>query len=239
MLRKSVDFRQITDLFKGTFHASPVAIQEKLFKIKAYIFDWDGIFNNGMKDDKGSSPFSEVDAMGTNLLRFSHFLRKGANPSVAVVTGEKNNATFTFASREHFHAVYYSMKSKKESLQHLCAAHDIEAHEVAFFFDDVLDFSVAESCGLRIMINRACNPLLIDYAVRNNYVDYITAADGGNHGLREAAELLTGLSERYDDTITERMHFSEHYREYLDQRNIPTPSFYTMVNSEITERNPQ
>jgi 3-deoxy-D-manno-octulosonate 8-phosphate phosphatase (KDO 8-P phosphatase) len=239
MLRKSVDFRQITDLFKGTFLASPVAIQEKLFKIKAYIFDWDGIFNNGMKDENGSSPFSEVDAMGTNMLRFNHYLRKGQSPVTAVITGEKNNAAFTLANREHFHTVYYGMKNKKESLQHLCSAHDIEAHEVAFFFDDVIDFSIAELCGLRIMINRASNPLLIDYAVRNNYVDYITATDGGSHALRESIELLTGLSERYDDTIAERVRFSEHYQGYLDARNAAKLSFYTMVDAQITERTPQ
>jgi len=47
--------QQIKDNFQGAFLVTPTELQEKLAKIKAYVFDWDGVFNNGFKDDNASS----------------------------------------------------------------------------------------------------------------------------------------------------------------------------------------
>ncbi len=231
-----VDHDHIRSIFKGRLLTEPAAIEEKLFRVKAFVFDWDGVFNDGVKDAAGSSPFNEINSMGTNMLRFNHFLRKGHNPIVAIISGEHNKAAHTFARREHFHAVYSGIGHKKDALQHLCAAHHIQPHEVAFFFDDVLDLSMAEQCGLRMMMGRECNPLLTNLAAKNGLADYITAADGGNYGLREAIELLLGLSGKFDDTIMQRMHYTAHYQEYIKERNTPSTLFYTSSDSKIIEQ---
>ena len=60
----------------GMFVCSPEELKQKLMNVKAFVFDWDGVFNNGQKQSSGGSHFSEVDSMGLNLLRFSHYLRK-------------------------------------------------------------------------------------------------------------------------------------------------------------------
>src|SRR5690606_10938202 len=91
---------KIIEQFKGQVQTTPELLREKLSGVKAFVFDWDGVFNDGMKDEKGSSRFSEVDSMGTNLLRFNHFLRSGELPITAIISGEKNQAAFTLAERE-------------------------------------------------------------------------------------------------------------------------------------------
>jgi len=230
------DLNEIKGVFKGSFLAEPAALQDKLFNVKAYVFDWDGVFNNGTKDVSGSSPFNEADSMGVNMLRFNHYLRKSHNPVTAVITGDYNTAAFTLAKREHFHGVYYNMKNKKDALMHLCHVHKIELHDVAYFFDDILDLSIAEVCGLRIMVSCACSPLLFGLVNKYKLADYVTAADGNNNALREAAELLIGLSGLYDDTIMQRVHYTEHYREYINARNTPVPVFYSLIDSKITEQ---
>ena len=230
------DDSEIENLFKGKFLVTPSALAEKFLNIKAFVFDWDGVFNNGIKDENGSSAFSEIDAMGTNLLRFNYFLRNDETPVTAIISGEKNNAAFTLAKREHFNSVYYKTANKIKSLDHFCKQNNIEPTQVAFIFDDVLDFSVAQLCGLRIMIVRSCNPLLINFAEKNKLADYITFNDGGNHAVREAVELLTGLSGKYNETIEQRMHFTNNYQQYLEMRNKPQPTFYTSIDSEITEQ---
>ena len=233
------DFQQIKQLFTGRFLSEPAVIYDKLVKIKAYVFDWDGVFNSGEKNESGSSPYNEIDSMGINMLRFNHFLRMGHNPLVAVISGEKNTSAFTLAKREHFHSVYYKMKNKSEALAHLCNEHNIEPHEVAFFFDYVLDLSIAGVCGLRIMIGHDCNPMFQNLVKENNLADYITRNSGGNNALREAVELLMGLTGRFDETIMQRVHFSDDYREYLYARNIPDTVHYTSVEPNIIERSPQ
>lgn len=225
--------QEIAAHFKGSFVASPEAIAERLHRIKAFVFDWDGVFNGGWKNAHGESPFNEVDSMGTNLLRFNHHLRNNAQPVTAIITGENNEAAIKFAKREHFDAVYCGVKYKAAAIRHLHERFGILEGEVAFFFDDVLDFSIAKDCGLRIMVGRDCNPLMTEYALREGYVDYVTAADGAHYALRESIEMLTGLSGCYADTLGERAAFSERYQEYFVERNGIRPQFFSFRQNAI------
>jgi 3-deoxy-D-manno-octulosonate 8-phosphate phosphatase (KDO 8-P phosphatase) len=230
-----MSIEHIKSYFKGKFLTEPKELQQKLFKAKAFVFDWDGVFNNGLKYGRGSSPFSEVDSMGINMLRFNHYLRTAHAPITIIISGERNRSSFAFARRENLNAVYYNVKNKSEALSHLCATNNISASEVAFFFDDVLDLAMAEMCGLRIAVGRTANPLFLNLVESVKAADYITLNDGNNNALREAAELLMGLSERYDETITERARYSEVYQAYLQKRNMAAPVFYTSIESNIIE----
>lgn len=223
-------------LFKGECFLEPEEFVRKLQGIKAFVFDWDGVFNDGRKDEKGSSSFSEVDAMGTNLLRFNFHLREEHQAITAIISGEHNHAAKTLATREHFHAAYSGVKHKEQALQHLCAAHSLEEKQVAFVFDDVLDFSLAARCGVRIMVQRSCNPLLINWAVKAGYVDYLSYGAGDQHAVRESVELMMGLSGRYNDTIDHRASFSQRYQDYLQERNSISTRFFTVYNAEIVSQ---
>lgn len=226
----------IQEIFKGQFITDPTLMAGKLPAINAYIFDWDGVFNNGAKGLDGSSPFNEVDSMGINMMRYNHYIRRGSNPIAGIITGENNPVAFTLARREHFHSVYFGIKNKIDALNHLCAAHDIEPSEVAYFFDDITDLEVAAHCGLRIMIGRSGTPMLHNLVREKRLADYITHNDGGNNAIREATELLKALSSRYEETVMNRASWSENYRDYLNSRNIPKPAFYSVTDNKITER---
>ena len=95
------------------FVSSADEIAQKFSAIKAFVFDWDGVFNNGEKNGGGSSSFNEIDSMGTNLLRFSHYLKNKQLPHTAIISGEKNESAFFFAKREHFGASYFKIANKK------------------------------------------------------------------------------------------------------------------------------
>ena len=58
----------------GVFITPPSVLIEKLSKVKALLFDWDGVFNDGRKTQTSGSGFSEVDSMALNMLRFSLWL---------------------------------------------------------------------------------------------------------------------------------------------------------------------
>jgi 3-deoxy-D-manno-octulosonate 8-phosphate phosphatase (KDO 8-P phosphatase) len=228
----SDSFDNISSLFKGRFIVQPQKIVEKLKKCKAYIFDWDGVFNNGYKDDSNSSPFSEIDSMGLNMLRFNHYLRAGTNPVVAIITGESNNLAYNLAKREHFHSVYFKIKNKVDSLNHICKHYNIKPDEVAFVFDDILDLSAAPLAGVRIMVPHASTLSLVEFAIQNNLADYITHCDGHQNAVRETSELLMALSGRYDETISNRVEYSDIYKEYFEQRQSVKTSFYTIDSSQ-------
>ena len=219
----------------GIFCTPAPKLKEKLAGIKAYIFDWDGVFNNGSKNESGSSTFSEPDAMGTNLLRFNYWMSHQQLPVTTIISGEKNELSFQYAKREHLHAVYFKIANKIEALNHLRQEHNIKPEETAFVFDDVLDLSLAKVCGVRILVNRRANPLFKNYVVSHGLADYITANESGNFAVREACEVMIGLNGDFNAVVTHRASFSSEYRNYLENRQKTEVRFYTSVNGEIEE----
>ena len=223
----------------GLFNTSEAEIIEKLRKIKAFVFDWDGVFTNAGKDHNLDSKFSEADSMGTNLLRFSYYLNNGQIPLTAIISGEKNTAAFTFVDRERFHYSYSKFANKMQAVHHLCELNQILPHQICFVFDDVLDLGLAEICGLRIFIPRKSNPLFNEYVTRHQLADYVTGASSGEHAVREATELLIGLNGNYNEVITGRKNFSEAYTSYLALRKATNTFYYTTLDGEIVESKQQ
>jgi 3-deoxy-D-manno-octulosonate 8-phosphate phosphatase (KDO 8-P phosphatase) len=219
----------------GTFCIPIAGLQKKLSHVRAFIFDWDGVFNNGTKNEHGSSSFSEVDSMGTNLLRFSNYITKKKMPIVSVMSGERNVLSFQYGKREHVHSVYFRVKNKRQAFDHFIEAYSLKPKEVAFFFDDVLDLSLAEVCGVRIMVNQQANPLFKNYVIKNELADYATANPGGNFAVREGCELIMGLQDNFDTTLQHRLRYSTAYETYYNERQqIPT-SFYTWQDNIIEQ----
>ncbi len=217
----------------GAFITPAEELAEKLKKVKAFIFDWDGVFNDGTKNEQGSSNFSEVDSMGINLLRFGWWLSQPEMPYSAVISGERNVMSFQLVQREHYHACYFRIKHKIAALEHFMASHSLRPEEVAFFFDDALDLSIAEQCGVRIMVRHKGNPLFQKYVIDNNLVDYITGQVGGSFAVREGCELMLGLNQMHDQTITRRLRFYPEYDQYLSERQMIESSFFTLVDSKF------
>ena len=228
---------EIEIIFKnlgGEFISSLSYIQEKLNKIKAFIFDWDGVFNSGTKAEGISSSYTEADSMGTNLLRFGFWLKNQQNlPVMAIITGENNQSAKKLAVREHFHHIYFKIPDKALAFRHLLKELNLQAHEVAFCFDDVLDFPIAKQCGLKFMVRRDASPLFKQYAIENKLCDYITAQQGGNHAVREISDLILGLYGVSDKVISERTDFSNLYTNYLQQRNIPETKMFSVKERTV------
>jgi 3-deoxy-D-manno-octulosonate 8-phosphate phosphatase (KDO 8-P phosphatase) len=208
-------------------------IRRKFTDIKAFIFDWDGVFNNGEKHGGGSSSFNEIDSMGTNLLRFSYYLKNKQLAHTAIISGEKNESAFFFSQREHFNSSYFKIAHKKWALEHFCNIYNIQPYQICYFFDDVLDLDVAQKVGLRILIARKASSLFTGYAKQNNLTDYITASQSGDFAVREACEMLIGMSDLFNETISRRMNYDEVYQKYIQARNTVSTHFYTYNNYQI------
>jgi len=219
------------------FLISSKEIAQKLSNIKAFVFDWDGVFNNAEKNESRSSNFNEADSMGTNLLRFSYYLNNGELPKTAIISGEKNQQSFYFSKREHVDACYFKFSNKTEALNHFCNNHKLKPAEVCYFFDDVLDLSIAKVCGLRIMINRNAGILFKNYIRKNLLADYITFNSGANYAIREACELLMACNDNFDLVIDKRTDYDEVYQKYISLRNNLETNFFSLTDGKITTQN--
>lgn len=205
-----------------SLHA-PEVLQSRARGIKAVLFDWDGVFNDGWKDLDGGSPFSEVGSMGVNMLRFALWLRNKANPPAAVLTGQVNPIAGKFVQRERFQAMYMGYINKPDAFADFLRVNALQPREVAFFFDDAIDLAVARQCGLRILIGRRGGERFTDHVVQRGDADLVTACSGGENGLREACEAVIGLLGNFAEVFDHRAAYSETYQHYLRERNTTVP----------------
>ena len=205
----------------------PIHSQEELFAkakaIKAFIFDWDGVFNGGFKNLDGGSPFSEVGSMGVKMLRYASHLKNGSLPPTAIISGRKNPYADHFAQREHLNGVYMGYSDKQKAFAHFCDTNGVGPHEVAFVFDDILDLNVAAQAGLRVMIGNPATTVLQELVIKRNEVDAITSASGADNGLREACEFIIGLFGNFEEVVETRSKFNDDYSTYLAARNAVQP----------------
>lgn len=211
----------------------------KLNQTKAFIFDWDGVFTNGEKDFELQSRFNEIDSMGTNLLRFAYYLKSKHLPLAAIISGENNKAAFTFTNRECFHSNYFKIPNKIDAATHFCLTHNCTLNQIAFVFDDVLDLSIAKQCGLRIFISRNSAPHFSEYVLKNNLADLVIEADIIQNPVRLICEFLISTYGLFDETITQRVEFSDNYRNYLDLRRSIKPVYFTLAEGKISETTSQ
>ena len=114
--------------------------------------------------------------------------------------------------------------NKPEAFDAFLTQHALQPEEVAFFFDDVLDLSVAARCGLRIMIGSPATAWLVEQAGARGEADMITAHPGGENGLREATDAVIALLGNGADVLAHRTAYSEVYKRYLTERQAVAPA---------------
>ena len=203
----------------GRFLTSFADLQKKVAAVKALVFDWDGVFNNGFKSDSGGSPFSEPDSMGINLFKLDFWLRFHRVPPVFIITGAQNESALQLARREHMHGVFMKFIHKAQALEIIQHNYGLQKEEIAFVFDDILDIEVARLSGVSILVRRGGSPLTTNYLVTNKTCDYVTGNPGGNFAVREACELLIALGGNMSRTIETRVRFKGEYEQYLAERD--------------------
>ena len=208
----------------GVFVTAIPSLAEKLKKTRVCLFDWDGVFNDGIKSEHVPSGFSEADSMGLNLMRYALWRQAERLPLFILLSGQPNAAAEYFAERENFNAVYTNFKRKEEVFARILERYECLPEEVAFFFDDAIDLSIAERCGVRFLISRKASPLFREYVIKNNLCDYTTFSEGGQHALREASELIIALSGSYEEILRSRLDYDESYKKYWEIRKTCTTS---------------
>ena len=209
------------------FVTPPGELAARLSRCRALVLDWDGVLGPGLKGPAAPAVFSEIDAMGLNLLRYALWRRaRGAVvPPVAVVSGQRDPAAEAMATRDHLDALYMGFLDKRLALEHLCRTRALDASEVLYVYDDVIDFGVAERCGARFLVARPAQPLVEAFARRRGLCDYVVRAPAAGGAVREACEVILALLGVDEEVFVARGWFEEGYQRYLEERrNLPPPA---------------
>ncbi len=211
----------------------------RLAGCRGVVLDWDGVLGSGAKGPGVAPAFNELDAMGLNLLRFGLWRRWGQRsvPPVVVVSGQGNAAAEALAERDHLDALYLGFLDKRVALEHLCRTRNLQAEELLFVFDDVIDFGMAERCGARCLVARPAQPLVESFARRRGLCDYVVRAPAGAGAVREACDVALALLGLDEEVLEQRGWYGEGYQQYLEQRRaVPPAQLLAMVRDPATGR---
>ncbi|WP_417610319.1 hypothetical protein [Owenweeksia hongkongensis] len=218
-----MELTQLEDTFVdigGVFLTSAFDLRERMEKMKAIVFVWDGVFNGGHKDITGASNYSVVDTGGVDLLRFGFFLAYKSMIKVAVMSDTDNSLCLQLGKKDHYDNVYLNGQNKESALRHFCNEHDIHPDEIIYVYDEVADLKVAEQMGIRLAIGRLSSPIFVEYMERHKLADYISTCQGNEHAVREMCELLLTLLDQHFNVIDHKGKNEENYRDYLSRKAL-------------------
>jgi 3-deoxy-D-manno-octulosonate 8-phosphate phosphatase (KDO 8-P phosphatase) len=169
-------------------------LKEKLKKIKAVVFDGDGVFFTGrvfVSPEKGETlkERSHIDGQGISLLR-------GAGIRVAIISGEKTG--FLERVGEKLNSLA-SVKSGEWPAMGIFTGHregqkveiignwlkEIGADwsECAAMGDDLSDYELLKKVGV------AAAPAQAEKFIKDN-VDFVALREGGNGAIRDLCDLI-------------------------------------------------
>lgn len=203
----------------GKFSVDINSFAEKLKKVKALVFDWDGVFNRGEKSNPSLSSFFETDSMGINMLRFGFWLRDGKLPLAVIISGADNKNAIEYAKRENFDIVLTGVKQKHLALAAIQSDHGLKDASTAFFFDDIIDLKAASCCGLKIYFPKKATPFTNLFVEENRLFDYMPGSGPGNFPIREVCELMLQTMGLFNDALKYRMQYHEKFHRYITERN--------------------
>jgi 3-deoxy-D-manno-octulosonate 8-phosphate phosphatase (KDO 8-P phosphatase) len=149
-------------------------------KIKCVIFDVDGVMTDGAlgigDDGQEYKNFHSLDGLGMKLL-------KASGVQMAIITGRTSNVVKKRAETTGIAHFYQGVEDKLEAFNDLLKTMQLQAYEVAFMGDDVVDAPAMRRCGLAITVptgHRLIKP----------HAHFITVAPAGRGAVREVCELI-------------------------------------------------
>ena len=103
--------------------------------------------------------------------------------------------SFTHAAAElHITTVIQGAPDKRAAFATLAASHGLQADQIAYMGDDLLDLPVLQMVGLSAAPGDACKEV-------RAHVHYVTQAAGGRGAVREFIELILRGRGRWDALV--------------------------------------
>lgn len=187
-------------------------------KIKAIIFDVDGVLTDGtlwffpapkQNGTQGvTAGEARADASGYEIVTVNAFEGKGFNAhdgvgmslarlaglKLGIITKRLSEAVAMRARELRIHHVYLGQDNKLLALDKILAAEKIGADEVAYVGDDIIDLPVMRRCGLAVAVPNARKEVL-------NESHFVTDHAGGDGAARDVIEYVLRAQGRFEQVL--------------------------------------
>ena len=158
----------------------PKSFLKKALKIKALVFDVDGVLTDGRiifsSNGDEIKEFHVRDGMIVAPLKRSGFI-------LGVISGRESAAVARRCAELKLDFCHQAIEDKGWAMDQIKKHHKLSAAEVAYIGDDINDIPAFRSAGFRICPADAPGYL-------KDQMDWVTTAKGGKGVLREVGDLL-------------------------------------------------
>lgn len=160
-------------------------------QIKLLICDVDGVMSDGViyqgNNGEELKAFNVRDGYGIRCLLTS-------NVDVAIITGRKAKLLEDRCATLGITHLYQGQSDKLIAFRELLHKLALNAHQVAYIGDDLIDWPVMAEVGLSVAVADA-HPVLLPRA------DYVTRIAGGRGAVREICDLILIAQDKFDKAI--------------------------------------
>ena len=157
-------------------------------KIKCVVFDVDGVMTDGGlgigDDGQEYKNFHSLDGLGMKLL-------KATGVEMAIITGRTSKVVTKRAESTGIAHFYQGVENKLDAFNDLLHKMSLQADEMAFMGDDVVDAPAMLRCGLAITVPTG-------HWLLKPHAHYITTAPAGRGAVREVCELIMQAQGTFD-----------------------------------------
>ncbi|GAB5531251.1 MAG: hypothetical protein Roseis3KO_30280 [Roseivirga sp.] len=166
-------------------------ILEKASRIKAILFDVDGVLTDGgiIYDNHGME-FKRFNVKDGQIIKYL----KKYGILTGVITGRASDVVKNRCRELRIDVHYHGISDKQSIFETILKEQSLQAHEVAYIGDDINDLPVLSRCGL------GATPADGHKVVREN-VDWVLETAGGHGALRELADVVLKAQGYYDQII--------------------------------------
>jgi 3-deoxy-D-manno-octulosonate 8-phosphate phosphatase (KDO 8-P phosphatase) len=174
-------------------HPLPTDLAAKAVRIRALLFDVDGVLTDGTilvhADGSESKHFHIRDGTGIVLANRAGLL-------TGVLSARQSGAVTTRARQLSMAIVRQGVLSKGDALDAILSEHGLQDHEIAFMGDDLLDLPVMTRVGL------ATAPADGAAEIRE-HAHWVSRSPGGRGAARELVELVLRAQGHWDRLVRE------------------------------------
>ncbi|MFP1723754.1 3-deoxy-manno-octulosonate-8-phosphatase KdsC [Lonsdalea quercina] len=168
----------------------PVAgvVMDKAREIRLLICDVDGVLSDGLiymgNQGEELKTFNVRDGYGIRCLLTSDI-------DVAIITGRSAKLLEDRCKTLGISHLYQGQSDKLLAFRELLDKLALEAHQVAYIGDDLIDWPVMAEVGLSVAVADA-HPLLLPRS------DYVTRTAGGRGAVREICDLILQAQDKLE-----------------------------------------
>ena len=166
-------------------------LKARFKKIKLLLLDVDGVLTDGriIYDSRGrDSKFFDVhDGLGVFVLHKSGI-------KTVLITAKSSKAIKPRARDMRVAEVFAGIFPKTAVLDRILKKYNVSQDEICFMGDDLVDLSLMRKVGLPVAVSNASAQI-------KEAAAYITNRAGGRGAVREVAELILKLQDKWKDVL--------------------------------------